>query len=103
MNKYERYLERVNELKDRGYRVVDKNILDEAQYEIVHKIFSTTSKNVPRDLARQAVTLSVKQVKAIKMANPGMTHVEIRGLSLTEATGMMAAREIEGYSAQQWS
>lgn len=107
MNKYERYLQRVEELQAKGYRIVDKNVLDEAQYETLHKIFSTSSKpskNIPRDLARQSVTLSVKQVRAIKKAYPGMTHIEIRGLSLTEASGIMGAREVaDGYSAQQWS
>ena len=103
MTSYERYLQRVQELQAKGYRIVDKNILDEAQYEIVHKMFSPTSKNVPRDLARQSVTLSVKQVRAIKKAYPGMTHVEIRGLSLTEAAGIMAEGKVDGYSAQQWS
>lgn len=87
---YERYLERIEELRTKGYRIKEKDIKDKNVYELSawahNNLDEVKSHNMPRDMARRAATLSPKQIANLRGRHPGLKHLEMRGLGLTDYT-----------------
>lgn len=90
---YDRYNEQIANLRAKGYRIKDKDIKTKDMYELsveAHNTFDKfKSKNMPRDMARRAVTLSPKQIKYLQKRHPGLKHSEMRGLGLSDMNLMI--------------
>lgn len=87
---YQRYSQHITGLLQRNYNIKMKNIMDEETYNDIanaHNAFvKPRSHNLPRDLARKAVTLSPGQLELLRKNHPGLTHTQMRGLGRTEFT-----------------
>lgn len=84
---YSRYIERVEDLRSKGYYVKEESIYNERQYRTLAQISKMEgSKNIPRDLARTSARWTPKQIRALSKLT-GLKNKEIRGMSFSGGGG----------------
>ena len=87
---YDRYKQHIDALVAKGYNIKEKNIKTRNMYyesaEAHSRYDEVKSHNMPRDMARRAVTLSPKQMVHLRDKHPGITQSQMKGLGLTEFT-----------------